>query len=117
MYTHPHFHSSTHEVLCIFSGSARLCFSTPTHTPSSKIQATVKFGDVIIIPAGISHHLLEDLTGDFQMIGSYPKGKTWDMCYGDGSSGEEEKIRGIADLEWFDRDPLYGDQGPVLEES
>ncbi|THV49482.1 hypothetical protein BGAL_0193g00210 [Botrytis galanthina] len=109
MYTHPHFHSSTHEVLC---------FSTPTHTAaSSKIQTIVKSGDVIIIPAGISHHLLEDLTGDFQMIGSYPRGKTWDMCYGDGSSEEEEKVRGIADLEWFDRDPLYGDQGPVLEES
>ncbi|TGO64464.1 hypothetical protein BCON_0007g00010 [Botryotinia convoluta] len=51
------------------------------------------------------------------MIGSYPKGKTWDMCYGDGSSEEEEKIRRIADSEWFDRDPLYGDQGPVLEDS
>ena len=40
-------------------------------------------------------------------------GKTWDMCYG--NEGEESKVRDIEKLGWFKRDPIYGDQGPTLE--
>ena len=47
------------------------------------------------------------------MVGSYPKGCNWDMCYG--KEGEEDKVKGIVSLGWFDKDPIYGDQGPVLE--
>ena len=36
------------------------------------------------------------------------------MCYG--KAGEEEKVEGINNLRWFEKDPLYGDEGPVLEE-
>ncbi|UKZ81124.1 hypothetical protein TrVFT333_008894 [Trichoderma virens FT-333] len=70
-------------------------------------------GDVIIVPAGISHRLLEDKDGDpFLMVGSYPNGKDWDMCYG--KHGEESIINNIKDLPWFSKDPIYGDEGPVL---
>jgi uncharacterized protein YjlB len=51
--------------------------------------------------------------GDFEMVGSYPAGKTWDMCYG--KPGEEEKIKAIGSLGWFDQDPIYGASGPALE--
>ena len=37
------------------------------------------------------------------------------MCYGSGSQEEEEKVQKIGDLGWFERDPLYGDDGPALE--
>lgn len=47
------------------------------------------------------------------MVGSYPKGKSWDMCYGTPEEGD--KVKGISALGWFDRDPLYGDDGPVLK--
>lgn len=33
------------------------------------------------MPAGVVHRLLEYLDGGFLMVGSYPKGKSWDMCY------------------------------------
>lgn len=39
--------------------------------------------------------------------------KNWDMCYGE--EGEKKKIEGIKHLGWFERDPIYGDQGPVLD--
>lgn len=73
----------------------------------------VKRGDVIIVPAGVGHRLLDDFNSGFQMVGSYPRGKQWDMCYG--NEDEEERVKRINDLGWFDKDPLYGDQGPVLE--
>jgi len=46
--------------------------------------------------------LLEDLEGEFEMVGSYPKGCSWDMCYG--KKGEEEKVERIKSVEWFERD-------------
>lgn len=47
------------------------------------------------------------------MVGSYPNGHSWDMCYGKAS--ETRAIQGISKLAWFDRDPIYGDKGPVLD--
>jgi len=69
-------------------------------------------GDVIIVPAGVGHRLLEDMDGHFEMVGSYPKGCNLDMCYG--TEDEIEKVKKIGALRWFEKDPLYGDSGPTL---
>ncbi|KAN0104698.1 cupin domain containing protein [Hyaloscypha variabilis] len=110
MYNVTHFHASTHEVLCVFSGQARLCFGGESNP--SKVETEVQKGDVIIIPAGVAHRLLDDFSSNFQMVGSYPKGKHPDMCCG---KEGEEKVKAISGLGWFERDPLYGDEGPVLQ--
>jgi uncharacterized protein YjlB len=68
-------------------------------------------GDVIIIPAGVAHRRLDDFDSGFEMVGSYPVGNKWDMCYG--KEKEEKKIELIAKLAWFEKDPLYGEEGPV----
>lgn len=111
MYSTSHFHSTSHELLCISTGSARLCFGHEDNP--SNITPTVSAGDVIVVPAGVAHRLLEDIEGGFEMVGSYPKGKSWDMCYG--KKGEEKKIKEIEKLGWWKRDPVFGDEGPVLE--
>ena len=111
MYSTSHFHSTSHELLCISTGSARLCFGHEDNP--SNITPTVSAGDVIVVPAGVAHRLLEDIEGGFEMVGSYPKGKSWDMCYG--KKGEEKKVKEIEKLGWWKRDPVFGDQGPVLE--
>lgn len=71
-------------------------------------------GDAIVVPAGVGHRLLEDFGegGGFEMVGSYPKGCNWDMCYG--REGEEEKAKNVAGVKWLEKDPLFGDDGPVL---
>ena len=79
---------------------------------NARVEAEVEKGDVIIVPAGVGHRLLDDYGSGFEMVGSYPKGKRWDMCYG--KKEEEAKIEAIASLGWFERDPLYGEDGPVL---
>ena len=71
-------------------------------------------GDVIVVPAGVAHRLLEDVAGGFEMVGSYLKGTSWDMCYG--KPGEEEKVNGIRRVGWFKKDPVYGERGPALDE-
>lgn len=74
---------------------------------------SVERGDVIVIPAGVGHRLLEDFDGGFEMVGSYPRGKNWDMCYG--KDEEDHKVKGISELGWLTKDPIYEDSGPVLE--
>ena len=111
MYSTTHFHSTSHEVLCVASGKAKLCFGGEDNP--KRIETEVEKGDVIVVPAGVAHRLLEDLEGSFTMVGSYPKGKSWDMCYG--KPGEEDKVKSIEKLGWFERDPVYGDNGPVLD--
>lgn len=111
MYSISHFHSTAHELLCVASGQAQLCFGHEDNP--SRVLVRVGAGDVIVVPAGVAHRLLEDVNGDFGMVGSYPIGQNWDMCYG--TEGEAEQVKSIAKLEWFARDPIYGDEGPVLE--
>jgi len=110
MFTETHFHSNTHEVLAIASGSARCCFGGEEN--EGRVEPVLEKGDVVVVPAGVGHRLLED-DGNFQMVGSYPVGKSWDMCYG--RAGEEAKVKAIEGLDWLERDPLYGDDGPSLK--
>lgn len=110
MYSQSHFHSTAHEVLCVTSGKARLCFGGEENP--QRVEEVLEKGDVMVVPAGVAHRLQKDIDGGFNMVGSYPTGKSWDMCYG--REGEEEKVKGIGSLGWFERDPIYGDEGPSL---
>ena len=110
MYSDTHFHSTTHEVLVISSGHAKCCFGHEDNP--HRVEAVLDKGDVVVIPAGVGHRLIQDY-GGFQMVGSYPSSSAgWDMCYG--RVGEEDKVKAISDLTWFGRDPVYGDDGPSL---
>lgn len=110
MFSQSHFHTTAHEVLCVASGKARLCFGGEENP--KRVEPVVEKGDVMVVPAGVAHRLLDDIEGGFNMVGSYETGRSWDMCYG--NEGEEEKVQNIEGLGWFQRDPVYGDQGPCL---
>ncbi|OWZ62233.1 hypothetical protein AYX14_05636 [Cryptococcus neoformans] len=110
-----HYHSTTQEAMVVTSGSARLCFGGPPEEGNNgRLEVEVKKGDVMIVPAGVSHGMLEN-RGGFEMLGGYPIGaEDWDFCVGkEEEKGEAwERIKGLA---WFEKDPVYGDQGPVLD--
>ena len=116
MFSTTHFHSTAHEVLCISQGRALLCFGGEQNP--GRVETVVEKGDVVVVPAGVGHQLLKDLTdgkeGGFEMVGSYEGGRTWDMCYG--REDERARIEGIRKLGWFRRDPVYGDDGPVVRD-
>ncbi|WVQ71917.1 hypothetical protein IAR50_001459 [Cryptococcus sp. DSM 104548] len=112
----PHYHSTTHECMVVSAGSARLCFGGPPDggRNEGRVEVEVNVGDVMIVPAGVSHGMLENL-GGFEMTGAYPIGAdTWDFCKGTETDWEEawEKIKTV---KWFTRDPVYGDEGPVMK--
>ncbi|OCF42847.1 hypothetical protein I317_03324 [Kwoniella heveanensis CBS 569] len=120
MYQQHHYHSNTNEVLLVSSGRAKLCFGGSADN-DNRVEIDADKGDVIIIPAGVGHALLHEEQkaeggGErYQMIGSYPTGsENWDMCTGE--KGEKDgKWRAIEQVGWFERDPIYGDEGPIVE--
>ncbi|KAJ5729034.1 uncharacterized protein N7483_003542 [Penicillium malachiteum] len=74
MYSQTHFHSTTHEVLVVVTGRAMLCFGGEENP--QRFEPTVQRGDLIIIPAGVGHQLLDDEGEEpLQIVGWYPHNK------------------------------------------
>lgn len=108
IYTYHHYHSTTHEVLGVFKGSATVQFGGE-HGVKQKITA----GDVVIIPAGVAHKNL-GASSDFGVVGGYPGGAEWDMNYG---QPEERPAvdENLAHVPLPATDPVYGSQGPLFQ--
>jgi len=108
VYGFHHYHSTAHEVLGVYRGSARLQLGGE-EGPVFEVQP----GDVVIIPAGVAHKNL-GTRGGFGVVGAYPAGQRPDM--NDGRPGERPRAdREIVQVTLPAADPLYGEQGPLLE--
>jgi uncharacterized protein YjlB len=108
VFPYHHYHSTAHEVLGVVRGSARIAFGGP-----EGITAEVKAGDVIVIPAGVGHRNL-GLSGDFLVIGAYPRGQSWDLRTGE--PGERPQVlENIRNVPLPEEDPVFRDEGPLLE--
>jgi uncharacterized protein YjlB len=108
LYDVHHYHSSAHEVLGLYSGWVEAQLGGP----GGKI-VTVHAGDVIIIPAGVSHKNIEQ-SHDFRVVGAYPAGQIPDMKFGKEGErpGADELIRKVP---LPHSDPVFGKTGPLME--
>lgn len=103
-----HYHSTAHEVLAVYAGSARIQLGGPDGECFE-----VAIGDVIAVPAGVAHINL-GASPDFAVVGHYPDGQRQDMCYG--KPGERPAAdRRIAAVPLPQADPVFGGDGPVVE--
>ena len=101
VFSYHHYHSITHEVLGIYSGSALL------HLGGEKGQkVNVQAGDILIIPAGVGHKNLGD-KDNFGVVGAYPDGRDYDIKRGD-AGDRPQVIQNIAAVPMPSLDPIYG---------
>jgi uncharacterized protein YjlB len=108
VYPFAHYHSTSHEVLGIYRGNAKLRLGG-----KSGKEFEVRTGDVIVIPAGVAHQNLGS-SSDFGVVGAYPEGRDWDLLKG--NPGERPKAdQNIAALPPPNNDPLYGARGPLKQ--
>ncbi|MBH0231197.1 cupin domain-containing protein [Halobacillus yeomjeoni] len=108
VFEYHHYHSTTHETLAVIEGAAALKLGGPEGK-----KVSVKKGDVLILPAGVAHKL-EDSTSDFQVMGAYPYGKSFDLKTGEKNEYEESKKQ-IREAPAPSADPILGVNGPLME--
>ena len=108
VYPFPHYHSTAHEVLAVYRGSATIEMGGP----DVGAAVTVHAGDVIVIPAGVSHQRL-DSSEDFAVLGAYPEGQHCDLVRGD-PGHLHRSMEHIAGVSQPATDPLYGARGPLV---
>lgn len=108
IYTFHHYHSTSHEVLGCFRGSANVLLGGEQGE-----LLTLKAGDVVLIPAGVGHYN-KGASTDFGVVGAYPRGFDWDMQYG--RPGERPTVlENIAGLPVPPKDPVTSAQGGLNE--
>jgi uncharacterized protein YjlB len=108
IYGYHHFHAATHEVLGIARGHARVRFGSEDGP-----LVTVRAGDVVVIPAGVSHRN-EGSSRDLRVVGAYPGGQEPDIQKGvpmlrSGLTGLLVKVP------LPEEDPVSGGEGPLLQ--
>lgn len=102
-----HYHSTAHEVLGIYGGSAKVQFGGE-HGPVLAVER----GDVVVIPAGVAHKN-RGASSDFAAVGAYPRDQRPDLNYG--TTGERPEVDNhIAGL-GLPTDPVFGATGPLVE--
>lgn len=110
IFTYHHFHSNTHEVLACISGEATVQLGGP-----GAEMYTFKKGDVVLLPAGVSHKLIE-ATEDFQIVGAYPDGTEPDMQKGQPDNNYTTIKARARTVPVPATDPVGGKDGAVLTE-
>ncbi|WP_018664684.1 cupin domain-containing protein [Heyndrickxia acidiproducens] len=105
IFPYHHFHSNSHEVLGVSRGHAQVQLGGP----NGKIF-TVSAGDVMLLPAGTGHRLIES-SDDFAVIGGYPNGRDYDLHRKETAELKEN----IRNVDVPETDPVYGSHGPVFE--
>lgn len=101
VYSYHHYHSTSHEVLGVYSGSARLLLGGER---GKKVE--VEAGDIIIIPAGVGHKNLGS-SSDFRVVGAYPEGSDYDLKTGKKEERPSAESN-IAEVPVPSTDPLRG---------
>jgi uncharacterized protein YjlB len=108
VFSYHHYHSTSHEVLCVIGGSASIAFGGPE---GEKIE--VRAGDAVVIPAGVGHRN-EGSDSEFSVIGAYPPGQeNYDLRTGE--EGERpEVLENIRNAALPETDPLFSEGGPLV---
>jgi uncharacterized protein YjlB len=101
-----HYHSTAHEVLGIYSGSAVAQLGG-----DNGVRLTFGPGDVVVIPAGVAHKKLSS-SPDLGVVGAYPNGQQPDLCRAQPQSCQAAAER-VARVAVPARDPVHGAGGPL----
>lgn len=100
VFDYHHYHSTAHETLGVFVGTAMLELGGP-----SGRRVEIAVGDALMLPAGTGHRCV-NASENFQVVGAYPAGMSWDICREAPDDAARARIAGLPDPR---RDPVTGE--------
>jgi uncharacterized protein YjlB len=107
VYDFVHYHSQTHEVMGVARGTADIeCGGVKGRV------LRLKAGDVVILPAGTGHRLI-DSSRNFLVVGAYPESGRYDECTD--TREKDAAVKRIAKVRKPSKDPVYGPGGPIAD--
>ncbi|HEX7790464.1 MAG TPA: cupin domain-containing protein [Afipia sp.] len=103
-----HYHATAHEVLGVARGRALVRFGGDRGE-----DFEIRKGDVAILPAGTGHQCLS-ASDDLAVVGAYPSGQQMQVTR---PTPENYRlaVRIIPQVALPETDPVYGQQGPLVE--
>ena len=105
LFAYHHDHTTAHEVLGIARGRAEVRFGG-----EGGRTLAVAPGDVVVIPAGVGHCLVEG-SRDLLVVGAYAEGRDWDIVRDPGAiTAARERIAAVP---LPHADPIDGADGPL----
>lgn len=102
IFDYHHYHSTAHEALGVFAGTAILELGGPGGR-----QVSIAAGDALMLPAGTGHRCVS-ASEDFQVVGAYPQGQTWDICREAPDDAARARMGSLPDPRY---DPVTGEAG------
>ncbi|MFC0189555.1 cupin domain-containing protein [Fictibacillus aquaticus] len=108
VFNYHHYHSNTHEVLGVVSGTAVLKLGGENGE-----EVAVEAGDVVLLPAGTGHKRIS-ASPDFKVTGAYPDGADYDTKTGQ-TLERPQVMENIKHTGIPENDPVLGKNGPVHE--
>jgi uncharacterized protein YjlB len=106
IYPYVHYHSTTHEVMGIARGRAKVRFGGDRGE-----EVDLLASDVVVLPAGTGHQCMW-ASPDLVVVGAYPPNCRYDLCRG--SKGEHAKaVAAIPHVPLPESDPVFGHKGPL----
>lgn len=107
IYAYAHYHSTTHEVMGVARGRAKVRFGG-----EHGAEIDIAPGDVAILPAGTGHQCLWH-SSDLVVIGAYPPSGKYNLCRG--TKAEHAKaMASIHKVPLPATDPVFGAHGPLV---
>jgi uncharacterized protein YjlB len=107
VYDFVHYHSQIHEVMGVARGTGKLeCGGIKGRVIS------VEPGDVVVLPAGTGHRLIE-ASRNFLVVGAYPESGTYDEMTD--TRERPDAIKRIAKVRKAAKDPVLGKAGPLVK--
>lgn len=108
VFDYHHYHPNAHEVLIVASGTARLQLGGPE---GDIFEVTE--GDVIVLPAGTGH-CSTHASGDFSVVGGYPRGQENYEIARAGDYPLEDAFDRITRLPVPGLCPIFAGNGPLM---
>lgn len=108
IYDFHHYHSNAHEALAVASAEARLMLGG-----SGGTEVAVAAGDLVVLPAGTGHRLLE-ASGGFAVCGAYPRGQEDRDLLEATEANFAGAAERVAATPLPRTDPFHGADGPLV---